>query len=333
MLRAATLAGYAKAVNKLFTLRGFAAPVDLSDPENPAGVKITNHQKEEDIAFQRYPLNSEILAKLATIASSSPSMDSEKNLIFNMTCLGRLIGPRVSEYAQTSAKMVDYHIYPSGRKVIKAFTADDFIFFDKAGHTLQLIDKSSLDQAHRVKITWRIQKNRCNGQKITLSGERTCHTICAIRAAGRMVLRARRLGQPNDMPVACYSYKKTKMYLTGKRIAIIFCEAVTAIHPKTSEAELSRYSAHSLRVWAWVLLDEAGMTPEFIMARLRWMGNSFRMYLRDTGIIQDKHRNVLRAASQEIVDLIAGSSVNIPNMAGLSTVDVDNTMGDYVDED
>ena len=56
------------------------------------------------------------------------------------------------------------------------------------------------------------------------------------------------------------------------------------------------------------------------------------MYLRDTGITQDKHCNVLRAASQEIIDLIAGSSENIPNMAGLSTVMVDNTMGDYIDE-
>jgi hypothetical protein len=57
------------------------------------------------------------------------------------------------------------------------------------------------------------------------------------------------------------------------------------------------------------------------------------MYLRDTGIIQDKHCNVLRAASQEIVDLIASSLANFPNIAGLSTVDVDNTMGNYIDED
>jgi hypothetical protein len=135
------------------------------------------------------------------------------------------------------------------------------------------------------------------------------------------------------MPVACYSYKGTLNYLTGKRIAQLFREAVKAIYPTTSDAELQRYSAHSLRVWACVLLDEAGMSPDFIMARLCWMGNSFRMYLSDTGIIQDKHRDVLRAASQEIIDLIAGSSANILNMAGLSTVDVDNTMGDYVDED
>ena len=147
-----------------------------------------------------------------------------------------------------------------------------------------------------------------------------------------MVLRARRLGQPNDMPVACYSYKGTLVYLTGKRIANPFRQAVKAIHPKTSKAKLSQYSAHSLRVWACVLLDEAGMSPEFIMARLRWMGNSFRMYLRDTGIIQDKHHDILRAASQEIIDPTAGSLANIPDLAGLSIVDVDNTMDDYVDD-
>jgi len=123
-------------------------------------MKIMNHQKEEDIAVQRYPLNSEILAKLATMASSSPLMDSEQNLVFDITCLGRFIGPRVSEYAQTSSKKVDRHKYPSGKKVIKAFTADDFVFFDKSGHTLEHREDSCLDQAHKVKITWRIQKNR-----------------------------------------------------------------------------------------------------------------------------------------------------------------------------
>jgi hypothetical protein len=75
----------------------------------------------------------------------------------------------VSEYAQTSAKKVDYHTHPSGNKVIKAFTADNFVFFDKAGNTLELCDNSCLDQAHKVKITWRIQKNRQNGQAITIT--------------------------------------------------------------------------------------------------------------------------------------------------------------------
>ena len=76
------------------------------------------------------------------------------------------------------------------------------------------------------------------------------------------------------------------------------------------------------------------MTPEFIKSRLRWMGNSFRMYLRGTGVIQDKHRDILRAASQEVLDLIAGQTPAVQANVGadLSTVDADDTMGDYVDE-
>jgi hypothetical protein len=56
------------------------------------------------------------------------------------------------------------------------------------------------------------------------------------------------------------------------------------------------------------------------------------MYLRDTGIIQDKHRNSLRAASQEVINLIAGSLVNNPDLAGMTTVKADNTTGDYIDK-
>ena len=49
-------------------------------------------------------------------------------------------------------------------------------------------------------------------------------------------------------------------------------------------------------------------------------------------MIQDKHRDILRAASQEVLDLIAGPiMVDILDLVGLSIVDVDETMGDYAD--
>ena len=50
----------------------------------------------------------------------------------------------------------------------------------------------------------------------------------------------------------------------------------------------------------------AGMSPEFMKSRLIWMGNSFQMYLRDTGIIQDNHCNILQlqTACDEVIDLI-----------------------------
>jgi hypothetical protein len=70
------------------------------------------------------------------------------------------------------------------------------------------------------------------------------------------------------------------------------------------------------------------------MSRLRWMGNSFRMYLRDTDVIQDKHLDILRAASQEVIDLIdADTDALLSDIAtGLSNVELDNEMGEYEDD-
>jgi len=57
------------------------------------------------------------------------------------------------------------------------------------------------------------------------------------------------------------------------------------------------------------------------------------MYLRDTGMIQDKHRDILRAASQEVLDLIARPTLTLlPSLKGLSIVDIDETMGDYAND-
>ncbi len=75
--------------------------------------------------------------------------------------------------------------------------------------------------------------------------------------------------------------------------------------PILSKEEEQRYSAHLLRVWACVLLDEAGKLPDYIKKRHRWMGESFWMYLRDTRVIQDQHREALRASSEEVMDLVS----------------------------
>ncbi len=195
--------------------------------------------------------------------------------MFDVACISRFIGPWVSEYAQTSPSKVDYHVYPLGKKVIKAFVANDFAFYDKSGDLIVLLDNESVDIVKKVKITWQIQNKSQNGQAITLSADNNHSTICPVCAALRMVLRAQCLGQPDSFPVACHIYKKKRVYLTGKRVAVLFREAAKMIHPNMSKDKLYRFSAHSLQAWACVLLDKAGMSPEFIMLRLRWMGNLF----------------------------------------------------------
>jgi hypothetical protein len=130
--------------------------------------------------------------------------------------------------------------------------------------------------------------------------------ICHVRSTMQLVLQTRRLNQPDDMPVAVYKTKKGKViYLAGNKIAKLLWKAVKKVHPDTTPDELKRYSAHSLRVWACVLLDEAGKLPDYTKKRLRWLGDSFRLYLRYTAITQHQHANALLAALQEVMDLIA----------------------------
>jgi hypothetical protein len=107
-------------------------------------------------------------------------------------------------------------------------------------------------------------------------------------------------------PLRYIRQKKGKaIYLTGNKIANLFRKAVKKVRPNTTPDKLKHYSAHSLRVWACVLLDEAGKLTDYIKKRLLWLGGSFRMYLRDTAIIQHQNVDALLAASQEVMDLLA----------------------------
>jgi hypothetical protein len=183
----------------------------------------------------------------------------------------------------------DYHVYPSGTRIIKAFTANDFVFYHKNGYVLTKIDNSLLKFAVSVQITWHIQKNRQNSQKIKLSADTKNPTICPIQGALRMVMRACCLAQPDNMPVACYRTKKALLlFITGSRIATLLCKAVKKVRPSTSADNLKKYSTHSLRVWACVLLDKAGMSPFFIQKTSPVVGRFIQHGGRDDSILSAK---------------------------------------------
>jgi hypothetical protein len=138
---------------------------------------------------------------------------------------------------------------------------------------------SSEKSAASVQITWHIQKTHQNGHTIKFSADMNNPLICSIQGELQMVMRAHHLAQPDDMPVACYRTKKALLlFITVSRIATLLCKAVKKVRPSTSADDLKKYSAHSFRVWACVLLDEAGMSPSFIQKCLRWLGDLFKMY-------------------------------------------------------
>jgi len=90
-----------------------------------------------------------------------------------------------------------------------------------------------------------------------------------------------------------------------------------------------------MRVWACVLLDKAEKSPDYIKKRLRWIRDSFRMYLRDTQVIQDQHREALRASSEEVMDLVSALPADILCLSIMSegiAGDEEEDMGVYQDD-
>ncbi len=87
------------------------------------------------------------------MATASKCEDSVSDLLFDIVAIGRYIGPRLSKNAQTTQDKVNHHTYPSGKTVIKAFIANDFIFYDKKKRIVKDLNKESPQQACFVKIT------------------------------------------------------------------------------------------------------------------------------------------------------------------------------------
>jgi len=92
--------------------------------------------------------------------------------------------------------------------------------------------------------------------------------------------------------------------------------------------KISRISSHSGGVWAVVLLDEAGKSPDFIKSRLRYMGDSYRFYLRDTSVTQHQHIKALKLNSILITKLLGPNHSALPD-----TVPIDYDIGNYDDND
>jgi hypothetical protein len=122
------------------------------------------------------------------------------------------------------------------------------------------------------------------------------------------------------------------VYLTASRIAALIQEVVKKVRPGISAKDLSRYSAHLLRVWACVLMDKAGKSPDYISKQLHWMGYSFQMYLCDMRIIQVVHCKALHALNQENLTLLHAQPADIMQNILMSECTADADMGKYYNE-
>jgi hypothetical protein len=264
-LRSNTVKGYATGINSLFTLQSMEAPIVLSDPNNWWASSSTTSSRKR-------------------ILRGSQDASKVERILFARFGTAHLIRRHHHWSLPWSSRerMCSNYRQKCGLPCVPFWEAGDqsvhckrlSIYQCKWSMITELSD-ASIEVVDRVRITWRIQKNCQNNQKIPLPCDKTNPTICLVLAALRLVLRACPLSQPDSMPVVCYLKKDAMTYITGSRIVFHFRAAAKAVRPIISKDDEERYSAHLMRVWACVLSDEAGKSPDYIKKCLRWMGDSF----------------------------------------------------------
>ena len=187
----------------------------------------------------------------------------------------------------------------------KVFLLSDFTFKGAKGGPSTRFSPSSLARAAMVDITWRFQKNNDNGQAITYAKDTQSTNDCFVAAAIVVIRRALRLKVAKDKPVAVYAthiQRKGKwivdktLYVTDTEINRVLREVAKAAHEITDPKDLQKYTSHSLRVGACVLLHVSGKSPDFIKFRLRWRSDSFRMYLRNLSALARQHMEAIQSA-------------------------------------
>jgi hypothetical protein len=226
-------------------------------------------------------------------------------VLFDFLNLIRVGGFRVAKYAQKTQTKINEFEYGLGNKVVKAFVSTDWSFYDAKGHLVTLHSlNGSGDPPKKLKIRFRIQKNCQNGQRITFAADDKHPHICPVHSAYGIFLRTKRLGQADNQRMGVYvNHQGLVKYLTGNKMSELLQAVTKKCHPNLTKDEISCFSSHSGIVWAVVLLDEAGMNSDFIKFWLRWMGESYRLYLRDTAILQQKHITALEQSSFDFISL------------------------------
>jgi len=232
--------------------------------------------------------------------SQSAHEDSFQAAFFDWMVLGIHAGFRKSEWCQDTYNYKLFNqIALNPDHTSKAFVSSDFSLHNGRTSTPSS-DSKSLDETYQyIEIKWRFQKNGDNGQTISFAHDEKNPTFSPVLAAQRILKRAQRLNLPLNMPLAIY--KNTSpgghspfSFIDHHSVELQLKSCARKVLKLTKIVDIARFTSHSLRVGACVLLHENGADTLLIKSRLRWRSDSFMNYLRNTLLLAKQHADFLR---------------------------------------
>ena len=215
--------------------------------------------------------------------------------------LGLQSGFRRKEWAQDHTHLSKYRdVQRNVDGSPAAFTMRDWDFRGKNNVRLNQSSGKQINNADSVNITWRFQKNNDNGQVITYTKDTKNPAFCYVRAAIRIRSRFLMLKHDFNKPLAIFldvtKKKNGVTYIDDTHVCRILQEAANSVYKITNKEDLKRFTSHSIRVGACVLLHSQNISTEDIKFRLRWRSDAFRMYLRNITQLADRHRDAITNA-------------------------------------
>ena len=114
---------------------------------------------------------------------------------------------------------------------------------------------------------------------------------CPVQAPLRIRARAICLGVPPHLPIALFQNSTgSSQYIDDFHVTHTLPSLATQVYNVKNQNDLARFTTHSLRIGACVLLHETSQTPDFIKARLRWRSEdaylNWSLTKKDTSKVQ-----------------------------------------------
>ena len=171
---------------------------------------------------------------------------------------------------------------------------------DRRITTLAALNEDILN-VESVTVTFTWQKNGNHGEKKLLVRNDSTTDLCPVRNFLRILARFNRLLgiDHTNAPLAIFAGPLGRpTSITASNVAQSLRQAAAIVYnidPATpvGRADLTRWSSHSLRVGACVILHVNGFSSSEIQFLLRWKSDAFMQYLRNLGTLSRKQNAAL----------------------------------------
>jgi hypothetical protein len=268
---------------------------------------FTELERWEKVPNRREPFTVEMLLELKRrTASTDP--DGLLSVLCDWFEIGLFQGFRRCEWAQESSRSEigaqELDIFGNTR----AFCLHDLMFetMDRQRLIGASVLRSRSQRIRKLFLQYRTQKNGQHGEKKLLTSDQNlCEGLDGVAAFLRIVERFARLRGTDDIstPLAIYTTPDGHVRLiTDTVVEYVMRDLAATVYnldPVKNKADLQKWSCHSLRVGACVILHSMGFTESEIKHLLRWKSNAFMDYLRNTAILADKQRRTITSLASQ----------------------------------